>query len=58
MLKTEYLAGLGREDKAGIIEGRLFKMAVLEPSSKVLEVLEVLSLLGKQGEQLAWGWHR
>lgn len=34
----EYLAGLGREKKKGI-EGRLFEMAVLEPSSKVLEVL-------------------
>lgn len=41
MLGIEYLAGLGREEKAGI-EGRLFKMAVLEPSSEVLEVLEVL----------------
>lgn len=48
MLRTEYLAGLGREEKAGT-EGRLFKMAVLEPSSKVLEVLEVLVTAWQQG---------
>lgn len=44
MLGIEYLAGLGREEKAGI-EGRLLELAVLEPSSKVLEVLEVLEVL-------------
>ena len=50
MLAIEYLAGLDKEEKAGI-EGRLLERAVLEPSSKVLEVLEVLvSALGN-GEQ-------
>lgn len=49
MLEIESLAGLGREEKAGI-EGRfIFKMAVLEPSSEVLEVLEVLVSAWQQG---------
>ena len=49
MLELEYLAGLGREEKAGI-EGRLFEMAVLEPSSK-----QSLGSLGSLGLCLAAG---
>lgn len=46
-----YLAGLGRGKKAGS-EGRSFEMAVLEPSSKVLEVLVVLVSAWQQGAAL------
>ncbi len=48
MLGIGFLACLGREKKAGI-EGKSFEMAVLEPSSKVLEVLEVLVSAWQQG---------
>ena len=51
ILGIGYLAGLGRGKKAGS-EGRSFEMAVLEPSSKVLEVLVVLVSAWQQGAAL------
>ena len=43
MLKVAFLAGLGREEEAGIeIEGRLFEWQSWSQAAKAAEVLEVL----------------
>ena len=48
MLKIAFLAGLGREEEAGIeIEGRLFKWQSWSQAAKAAEVLEVLEVLEK-----------
>ena len=46
MLKVAFLAGLGREEEAGIeIEGRLFRWQSWSQAAKAAEVLEVLVCL-------------